>query len=714
MRAMHVERGTMKLAVISAGVFALGVTWATAQTYRFSTVESPGGNDRDPLFNSPLGLAVDEARNLYVAEFANHSIRKVTPGGSRTTIAGLAGTMGGADGIGSEARFSSGFGSLGIAIDGEGNVLVADPGNHAIRKVTPDGVVTTLAGLAGARGDVDGTGSEARFNYPCGVAVDRRGNVYVADLLNHTIRKITPTGVVTTLAGMAGRGGSDDGVGSEARFSSPVAVAVDGEGNVYVGSYDDTVRRVSPTGEVTTLAGRSGQAGFFDATGRDARFYFSHNHFDVVPFGLTLDHAGNVLVVDPGNRVIRRVTPDGVVTSFGRTVGMAWAGGIAIHRSGEIYIADSGNRRVLKAVPDSSLAILGAPQSQTVAPGTTVTFTVTAGGASGVKYQWYHDGRMLAVATESTLVLPAATEREAGTYACVVSENTGFALETAALLSVVATADPGRLANFSIRSRVSAASPALLMGATITGAASNQPLPLLVRASGPALVRFGIPDFLPDPDLAVSVGGVVVASNDNWGGNQQAAAQMTQVGAFDYLMPASLDAALAAALVPSTYHIQIRDKTGAGGITLGEIYDATSEGARGAGTPRLSNLAARHQVERGGDVLIAGFSIGGETAKTVLLRGVGPSLAAFGVSGGLADPIIELYLSRTLLHVNDDWGGEGLIARVAASVHAFALAGPDSKDAALLVTLPPGSYTLRVRGANDSAGVALAEIYEVP
>jgi DNA-binding beta-propeller fold protein YncE len=704
----------MKLAILSAGVFALGATWATAQTYRISTVEWPGGAGSVPQLTWPMGVVVDEARNLYLSEYNVHAVRKLTPGGTATTLAGHPGQVGSADGIGSEARFFAHFGSLGLALDEAGNLIVADPGNHAIRKVSPEGVVMTLAGLAGARGSEDGTGSEARFNVPFGVAVDRRGTVYVADLGNHTIRKITPAGVVTTLAGVAGRSGGDDGVGSEARFSSPACVAVDAEGNVYVGSYDDTVRRVTPEGRVTTLAGYSGRPGWIDGPGREARFGFSHSHFDAAPFGIAVDPAGNVLVVDPGSLVVRRITPDGIVTSFGRSMQMSWPGGIAIHRSGEVYIADSGNRRVLKAVPESNLAIIAAPQAQTIAPGTTVTFRVTAGGASGVKYQWFKDGTLLAGAAHATLVLPAATEREAGTYRCVVSDSTGFAIETSAGLNVVASADPGRLINFSIRSRVTAASPALVMGATVTGAVSNQPLPVLARASGPALVRFGIPDFLPDPELAVSVGGVVVAANDNWGGDRVAAAQMTQVGAFDYLQPASLDAALAAALVPNTYHLHIRDKTGAGGLTLGEIYDATPGGARGAGTPRLSNLAARHQVERGGDVLIAGFSIGGETAKTVLLRGVGPSLAAFGVSGGLVDPVIELYLSRTLLHVNDDWGGDGQIARVADSVHAFPLASPDSKDAALLVTLPPGSYTMRVRGANDSAGVALAEIYEVP
>ena len=121
-----------------------------------------------------------------------------------------------------------------MAVDGTGNVYVADSGNHTIRKITPAGVVTTLAGLAGNFGSADGTGSDARFQDPSSVAVDSAGNVYVADFGNHTIRKITPAGVVTTLAGLAGNFGSADGVGSDARFNQPIGVAVDSAGNVYV------------------------------------------------------------------------------------------------------------------------------------------------------------------------------------------------------------------------------------------------------------------------------------------------------------------------------------------------------------------------------------------------------------------------------------------------------------------------------------------------
>ena len=164
-------------------------------------------------------MAVDSAGNVYVADTYNHTIRKITPAGVVSTLAGLAGSCGSADGTGANARF---YYPYGVAVDSAGNVYVADTDNHTIRKITPGGVVSTLAGLAGSSGSADGTGANARFHYPSGVAVDSAGNVYVADTDNHTIRKITPAGVVSTLAGLAGSYGSADGTGANARFYQPV------------------------------------------------------------------------------------------------------------------------------------------------------------------------------------------------------------------------------------------------------------------------------------------------------------------------------------------------------------------------------------------------------------------------------------------------------------------------------------------------------------
>ena len=185
-------------------------------------------------FNFPIGVAVDKATNVYVGDSMNHTIRKITLAGEVTTLAGGAGHSGSADGIGSAARFNR---PHHVRVDGAGNVYVADTGNHTIRKITPAGVVTTLAGSAGHSGSADGAASTARFNEPFGVAVTSNGHVYVADTLNQTIRRITPTGAVTTLAGMAGETGVLDGTGSAARFNMPISVAMDSSGNIYVADF---------------------------------------------------------------------------------------------------------------------------------------------------------------------------------------------------------------------------------------------------------------------------------------------------------------------------------------------------------------------------------------------------------------------------------------------------------------------------------------------
>src|SRR6266567_1205438 len=173
------------------------------------------GTGSQAIFNNPYATAVDRAGNVYVADTSNYAVRKITPAGIVTTLAGVPGYGGSTDGTGSDAR----FGTLnGIAVDSTGNVYVTDGSYHTVRKITPAGVVTTLAGTPGVTGSADGTGSAARFYSPFGIAVDSVGNLYVTDLNNHTIRKITPAGVVTTIAGTVGVIGSTDGSGTAARF----------------------------------------------------------------------------------------------------------------------------------------------------------------------------------------------------------------------------------------------------------------------------------------------------------------------------------------------------------------------------------------------------------------------------------------------------------------------------------------------------------------
>ncbi len=325
-------------------------------------------------FNQPSGVAVDSAGNVYVADTVNSTIRKVTPGGVVTTLAGLAGSQGSTDGTGSAARFCY---PQSVAVDSAGNVYVADANNYSIRKVTPAGAVSTLAGLAASPGSADGTGSAARFSGPCGVAVDSAGIVYVADNGNCTIRKVTPGGVVTTLAGLTGIGGSADGTGSAARFYIPYGAAVDSAGNVYVAdTYNLTVRKVTPGGVVTTLAGLAGVWGSADGTGSAARFQ--------QPGGVAVDSADNVYVADTWNNTIRKVTPGCAVTTVAGLAGTSgsadgtgsaarfWGpSGVAVDSAGNVYVADADNNTIRKVTPGGVVTTLaGLAGSQGSADGT--------------------------------------------------------------------------------------------------------------------------------------------------------------------------------------------------------------------------------------------------------------------------------------------------------------------------------------------------------
>ena len=286
----------------SANSVILKITSAgTVSTFAGSELQIGGvdGTGAAARFFGPAGLAIDTDGNIYVADSFNHAIRKITSAGVVTTLAGLAGSPGSADGIGSAARFSN---PAGVTIDGDRNVYVADTLNQTIRKITPGGVVTTLAGLAGFPSISDGTGSAARFVRPIGMATDSNGHIYVADSGNQKIRKITSAGVVTTIAGLSSIPGSTDGVGTAARFFDPRGVATDSAKNVYVAdSLNYTIRRIAPTGVVTTIAGLAGVSGSADGTGTAARFN--------LPYSLTTDGAGNIYLADYGNNRIRKLTP---------------------------------------------------------------------------------------------------------------------------------------------------------------------------------------------------------------------------------------------------------------------------------------------------------------------------------------------------------------------------------------------------------------------
>jgi sugar lactone lactonase YvrE len=313
------------------------------------------------LLQYPASIAEDSSGNFYVADASSNTIQKITPAGSVRTLAGTAGMAGSQDGTGASALFNQ---PSGVAVDGGGNVYVADTGNATIRKITPTGAVTTLAGSPVSRGSHDGTGSSAQFNQPTGLAVDSAGSLYVADSFNATIRKVAADGTVSTLAGTAGGRGDADGTGAAAQFNNPNGVALDTAGNLYVAdTYNDTIREITPAGVVTTLAGSAGLSGSADLTRSNALFN--------QPYDVAVDTAGNIYVTDTGNATIRRVAPGGAVTTLAGLANIAGMGdsasgvalfnqprGLVVDSAGNLFVADTGNAAIRKVTADGTVTTM--------------------------------------------------------------------------------------------------------------------------------------------------------------------------------------------------------------------------------------------------------------------------------------------------------------------------------------------------------------------
>lgn len=318
------------------------------------------GVGTNALFSDPAALIADASGNLFIADSQNHAIRKLDTNGNVTTLAGLLGVAGSSDGTGAQARFSS---PSGIARDSAGNLFVADSGNHTLRKVTPAGVVSTLAGFAGQSGFTNASGSLARFHSPLGLALATNGMIYVADSGNHLLRAVTPGGVVSTLAGSAENWGTNDGVGSDARFNGPVGTALDDAGNLFVSDANNhTIRKVTPVGVVTTWAGAPGVDGCVDGDATTARFS--------KPAELAFDRHGNLFVADSFNHVIRKITPDGLVSTVTGRSGNAGVAdgnngqarlfnpyGLAVRPDGALLLSDAYNETIRVVVVPFRIAL---------------------------------------------------------------------------------------------------------------------------------------------------------------------------------------------------------------------------------------------------------------------------------------------------------------------------------------------------------------------
>lgn len=325
--------------------------------------ETPGstdGTNTTARFNDPAGLAIAADGTIFVADNQNHAIRRIGTNGVVTTLAGLPGTPGSADGSGSNARFDS---PTGLALGPDGVLYVSDTGNHTLRRITLTGVVTTLAGAAGNADFADGPATTARFNQPLGLAIAPDGTVFVADSGNHLIRAIATNGTVSVLAGNPETFGSADGTGTNAFFNSPVGLALVPDGSLFVSDANNfTIRRVTSAGVVTTIAGAAGHDGSTDGPTASARFG--------KPAELAFAPNGALYIADAAHHTIRRLTPDGRVSTIAGLVGADGAVdganglarffnpyGLAIAARGHLVVADTYNQTVRELLAPFSIGV---------------------------------------------------------------------------------------------------------------------------------------------------------------------------------------------------------------------------------------------------------------------------------------------------------------------------------------------------------------------
>lgn len=529
---------------------------------------------------------------------------------------------------------------------------------------------------------------DGEFNSPYGLAVDPVSHdIYVAERANNRIQRITRDGTPVLKWGTRGEGSV------EGEFNGPFGIAADAEGNVYVTDQGNNriqkfhVSRNQAGWEVRQVwsKGRKGTgAGEFNG-----------------PFGITLDPSGNLWVAEGYNHRLQRFTRDGeflgAIGVFGRGAGeFVTPTGVTFDATGNYYVTETNSDPANKAAED-----LGHQRIQ----------KFDAGGR--FLLQW---GSLGEAGGQFRLPLQLALDGLGNAY---VSDYYNTRLQKFALAGEQVVTPPPvgagapRFVNLSSRLATAEgnAERAFIAGFVVSGSAPKR---MLIRAVGPGLAQFGVTATLTNPRLRIFSGDRLIAENEDWIDEAGLRAATTAVGGF--ALPAgSRDSALLVTLVPGAYSAHVL-AGGGEGVALVEVYDAESAQI----STQLVNLSTRGYVGTGDDVLVAGFVVSGDAPKRVLVRGIGPTLVGFGVTGSLPDPVLKVYRGTSVVAENDDWensqpaaattGAE--MAAAASSAGAFALPS-GSKDAALILTLAPGAYSAVISGANSSSGAGMVEVYEL-
>jgi len=642
-------------------------------------------------------------------------IRKLTPSGSLSVFAGTVSHLGGTDGIGSNASFGN---PIGIAMDTSNNLYVVDNAGSTLRQITQAGLVTTIGGYYGSPGIIDGSlsANASQFNHPCAIACDSSNNLYIIDgSSGNYIRKVSQltlangsiSGTVSTLAGNA-ISGTVDATGSAARFSYAQGIAVDSTGAIYVtNSGSATIRKgiAAPLNTPPTITSNptstTGSVGFtvglsVIASGTSPfsyQWYFN---------GTPLSNTSNISGATSANLSISNFNASS-------------AGLYHVIVTNAYGSATSTTATVNIPTP----TITSQPQSQGALINGSATFSIVASGPA-LSYQWYFNGKIILGVNASTYTISNIQSSNLGTYTVTVTNTYGSVTSSSAVLSL--SNSPGRLVNLSVLTLDGPANQLLTVGFVTGGTGTQGSQNLLIRASGPALSAYGVTNVLADPTLTLFSGSNVIASNDNWASTAQNQAAVTAAdtatGAFTLSDPTSLDAALVISIPSNTATtVQVAGKNNAPGNALAEIYDNTPSGTYTTTTPRLINISCLQQVVAKG-ILTAGFTIGGSTQETVLIRASGPALTAFGVTGTMTDPTLTVYSGSNAIASNAGWASslsnQNTVNNAISLTGAFSYQNTTSNDSAVVLSLQPGQYTVQATSASGLAGSVLIEIYEVP
>jgi hypothetical protein len=718
----------------------------------------------DVPFSSLSGIVRGGPNLFYIADSGNSTIYRFNPATLAASVwAGTTGVNGTSDGTGTAAKFNH---PTALAVDSGGNIYVADTGSSTIRKISNTGVVTTLAGVPGEPGIADGASTAAHFNYPQGVAVDSSGNVYVADTGNRTIRQITPSGNVATIAGNAISLGSVDGTGGAASFGYPNAIAIDSKGILYVsdGLYPGTVRKISPGAVVTSFPPGSFSYPYsstnlaIDASDNVCTIVYAYRAMFMVeitpsgdvflinqlpatgsvgpysaysPSGMAFDPSGNIIgasgtaiaegVVASGPVIVSQ--PESVAVDEGQTATFSVTASALPSMTGyyqqasaftyqwllngspvgspygsntwstvanpstvgtySVIITDSWGGAVISDGATLALTLTIQPGSQAVAAGSSVTFSVAAAGTQAATYQWTHDGAPVTSATGTSYTVSSVQVTDSGAYAVIVTEA-GFSFPSKSAFLTVTASSGGPVIATQPQSFTTYPGGTVVLTVDLASAQA-QALASHVAMNATPAISF---QWYHNGSALVDGGGISGSQTPTL----VLSGAATQAGSYVCLIANSAGSVLSAAAT----------------LGLSQTVDIG----------RLINVSCRAMAGTGPNSLIAGFIVGGigtSGSESVLVRGSGPALVPFGVSGTLPDPALQLYSiesGSSLLATNTGWAGSSQIANAGASVGAFAWAIPSSHDAALLETLAPGPYTANISGETGDSGVALAEVYD--